>query len=383
MRSLVLAAVAAATLAVGGCSMLPESMRTMFGSTPPPKPAALGPNIVKVAVRQSWSAKIGAVGVFPLAIQVNGDNFTVASDNGTVVSLDGRSGRELWRASAGGQLSAGVGSDGKWTSVVTRENALVTFADGKEVWRQTLPAEVFTAPFVAGERVFVLAADRSVLAFDAKTGKRLWQQQRTGDPLVLRNGGVILAVGDTLVVGLAGRMVGLNPVNGSVRWEAPVAVTRGTNDIERLVDLVGKTARDGSIVCARSFQSTVGCVDASRGQLLWARPAAGYTGIDGDESRIYGTESSGLVNSWNRADGERSWSNETLRYRHLGAPMVLGRSVVFGDETGLVFMLSREDGTPVNRLTTDGSAITVAPVVVGDTLVVVTANGGVFGFVPE
>ena len=200
---------------------------------------------------------------------------------------------------------------------------------------------------------------------------------------MLRNGGVILAVGDTLVVGLAGRMVGLNPVSGSVRWEAPVAVTRGTNDIERLVDLVGKTARDGSIVCARSFQSTVGCVDASRGQLLWARPASGYTGIDGDESRIYGTESSGLVSSWNRADGERSWSNETLRYRHLGAPLVLGRSVVFGDETGLVFMLSREDGTPVNRLTTDGSAITVAPVVVGDTLVVVTANGGVFGFVPE
>jgi len=382
-RSAVVAIAAAAVLAVSGCSMLPQPLRNVFGGSPPPKPAELGPNVVKVAVRQAWTARIGPTGAFPLAPQVQGDTVTFASNNGTVVAFEGRTGRELWRASAGAPLSAGVGSDGTVTSVITRTNQLVSFIDGREAWRQPLPAEAFTAPFVAGDRVFVLAADRSVLAYDGKTGRRLWQQQRTGDPLVLRHGGVLLAVGDTLVAGLAGRMVGLNPVNGSVRWEAPVAVTRGTNDIERLVDLVGETARDGSIVCARAFQSTVGCVDASRGQLLWARPASGYTGLDGDDTRLYGTESNGYVQAWNRADGERSWNVERLRYRHLSGPLVLGRSVAFGDETGLVHLLSREDGSAANRLTTDGSAITVAPVVVGDTLVVVTANGGVFGFVPE
>jgi hypothetical protein len=41
------------------------------------------------------------------------------------------------------------------------------------------------------------------------------------------------------------------------------------------------------------------------------------------------------------------------------------------------------DGTPLTRLVTDGSPITVAPVVVGKTLVVVTRNGGIFGFHPE
>jgi outer membrane protein assembly factor BamB len=34
-------------------------------------------------------------------------------------------------------------------------------------------------------------------------------------------------------------------------------------------------------------------------------------------------------------------------------------------------------------MSTDGSAIAAAPVVVGDTLVVVTEKGGVFGFRPE
>jgi outer membrane protein assembly factor BamB len=63
--------------------------------------------------------------------------------------------------------------------------------------------------------------------------------------------------------------------------------------------------------------------------------------------------------------------------------LAVGRSVVVGDVTGLVHLLSREDGSPLNRLATDGSAIAAAPVLAGNTLVVVTQNGGVYGFVPE
>jgi hypothetical protein len=37
----------------------------------------------------------------------------------------------------------------------------------------------------------------------------------------------------------------------------------------------------------------------------------------------------------------------------------------------------------LTRLTTDGSAIVAAPVLAGNTVVVVTRTGGVFGFVPQ
>jgi outer membrane protein assembly factor BamB len=63
--------------------------------------------------------------------------------------------------------------------------------------------------------------------------------------------------------------------------------------------------------------------------------------------------------------------------------LVVGRSLAIGDATGFVHLLSRTDGTPLNRLATDGSPIVVAPVLAGDTLVVVTQSGGVFGFRPE
>jgi outer membrane assembly lipoprotein YfgL len=348
-----------------------------------PKPAELAPNAALIGVRLAWSAKLGEV-TFPLDVKVNGSQVALASNDGSVVVLDASSGRDLWRVNAGETLSAGVGSDGKTAAVVTRTNALVVFGEGRELWRQKMLAQVHTAPLVAGGRVFVLAADRSVSAFDGATGRKLWSQQRPGESaLVLRQGGVILAVGDTLVVGLAGRMVGLNPVNGGIRWDVPLATSRGTNDVERLVDLVVPVSRNGSTVCARAFQSRVGCMDAAAGSLIWSQPANGNSGVNGDDRHLFGTESDGKVMAWNRTGGAPVWSSEVLKFRGVTAPVVAGRSVIVGDNAGIVHLLSRENGSPLNRLVTDGSAIAAVPVLAGDTLVAVTRNGGIFGFRPE
>jgi outer membrane protein assembly factor BamB len=200
---------------------------------------------------------------------------------------------------------------------------------------------------------------------------------------VLRQSGVLIAFEDTLVAGLSGRLVGMNPMNGVSRWEAPIATPRGVNDIERLIDLVGTVSRVGDVVCARAFQAAVGCVDASRGTLRWTRPANGVQGVSGDDRLLFGTESDGKVLAWRREDGERAWQNDKLLHRGLSGPLAVGRSVVVGDNTGLVHFLSREDGSLLNRVSTDGSAVAAAPVLAGNTLVIVTRNGGVFGYQPN
>lgn len=356
---------------------------SLWGGSSKLAPADLGPNVPVLGVRQVWTARIGSVADLPLDVHVNGHVLTLASGDGVVAALDARTGGDIWRAHLGEPLSAGVGSDGKWVAVVSRSNALVVLESGRELWRQSLSTQVFTAPLVAGRRVFVLSADRSIAAYDAATGRRLWVQSRPGEPLVLRQAGVLLAVGDTLVAGLSGRLVGLNPDNGIVRWEAPLASARGTNDVERLVDLVGRVSRIGDSVCARAFQAAVGCVNTARGTLTWTQSASGAEGVHGDGDFVFGTESNGLVVAWRRADGTRAWTSDRLKYRKLSAPLVLGRSVVIGDDAGLVHLLSREDGSPLNRIATDASGIAAAPVVAADTLIAVTRNGGIYGFRPD
>lgn len=353
------------------------------GGPDKPKPAELAPNAALITVRQAWTARVGTID-FPLDVKVNGTSVTLASSDGTVAAIDGTSGQDLWRVQTGAPLEAGVGSDGRYAAVVTRANELLVLERGRELWRERLGAVAYTAPLVAGARVFVMSADRTISAFDAQSGRRLWAYVRPGEMLLsLRQGGSLLAVGDTLVAGMSGRLVGLNPQNGTVRWESAIASPRGTNDIERLVDVVGRVSREGDTVCARAFQSSVGCVNAARGTLVWSKPAVGHNGVHGDADAVFGTESDGKVLAWRRTDGERLWASDRLRYRELTTPQALGRSVVVADGQGLVHFLAKQDGAPLARVATDGSAVIAAPVLVGNTLVVVTRNGGVFGFRPE
>jgi len=364
---------AALALLLGACAGGPER----------PKPAELAPNAALISVRLAWSSKVGPV-KYPLDVNVSGSTVTLAGSDGSVVALDGGSGTDQWRTSVGAPIGGGVGSDGRHAAVVTRSNELVVLEGGREIWREKLGALSFTAPLVAGQRVFAMTADRVVSAYDARSGRRLWTYVRQGEfPLSVRQASVMLAVGNTLVVGISGRLIGLNPLTGTLLWESPIATARGTNDVERLVDLVGRVSREGDVVCARAFQSAVGCVNAARGNLLWSKPASGSDGVHGDGEFVFGTESDGKVIAWRRADGERAWSSERLKYRGLTAPLAIGRSVAVGDATGLVHFLSRQDGSLMTRMPTDGSPVAAAPVLVGNTLVVVTQNGGVFGFRPD
>ena len=368
---------AAVCLAVlSGCSL-------WKGSVDRPKPAELGTNVPVLGVRHAWVARIGSTAGVPLQVHTTGTAVTLASSDGTVVSLDARTGADLWRIKLADGIAAGVGSDGRWSAVVSRENDLVVLQAGRETWRYRLAAQVFTAPLVAGERVFVMAADRSIAAFDAANGAPLWTLPGTGAPLVLRQAGVLLAVGDTLVAGISGRLVGINPNTGSVSWDAPLANARGTNDVERLIELVAPVSRIQDSLCARAFQASVACVDLARGRVEWAQKSNGGIGLSGDASAVVGSESNGNLVAWSREDGKRLWFSERLRYRQLSAPLLLGRSVIVGDNSGIVHFLSREDASPLNRVTTDGSAIDIAPVVANDTLVVVTRAGGVLGFRPD
>ena len=369
--SLCAAALAAALLAA--CS----------SGSPRPEPAKLQAIDPVIDVSQAWTAKLGSTVNFPLQPQVLGNRVVLAADDGTVAEFDAANGQRLWSANAGDALTAGVGSDGHTSAVVTRSNQVVALAEGRVLWKYKLGTQSYTAPLVAGGRVFVLGADRSLTALDGRTGARLWHADRQAEPLVLRQSGVLLAVGNTLVAGLSGRLAGVDPDTGASRWEVPLAAARGVNDVEKLVDLVGPVSRQGSVICARAFQAAVGCVDAASGKLLWNKPAKGDAGVRGNEQSLFGAESDGQLVAWKAATGERIWSTKELLWRRLTAPLALGRSVIVGDEEGWLHMLSPEDGSRVNRLTTDGSAIAAAPVVAGGALVAVTRSGGVFAFRPD
>jgi outer membrane assembly lipoprotein YfgL len=368
-------ALATAVLAasLGGCALF---------SSDKPAPKPLEPITAPITVRQLWNQNIGAV-PFSMTMAVNGGVVTAASGDGNVLAVEAESGKTLWRASVGSKLSAGVGSDGRFAAVVTRDGELVVMEAAQIKWRKPLGVRVATAPLVAGGRVFVLSVDRAIQVFDVQDGARIWQLQRPGEALTLAYSGVITAFKNTLIAGQGPRLAGIDPVSSVVRWEVAIGSPRGANEVERLADLIGPALRVGDLICARSFQAGVGCVDAERGRLVWSKAVGGNDAIGGDAELVFGADASDRITVWKTATGDVAWSSESLLYRGLGAPAVVGTSVVFGDSAGTLHWLSRAKGEAQLRSSTDGTAVTIPPVVVGGVLIVVTKSGGMFAFRPS
>jgi len=373
-RAAVVAATCLGTL-LSGCGLF-------FPDKSKPEPKELVPVKPTIAGRVVWTASTADV-AFPLSVAVNGSTFTVGASDGSVIALDASKGREIWRADAKSALSAGVGSDGKFAAVVTGEGQVVVFEGGRELWRQPAGTRVITSPLVAGERVFVVGLDRSVTAFDALNGARLWSVQRPGDPLTLAQAGVAMAFKNTLLVSQGSRLAALDPANGAVRWDVALATPRGANEIERLADLVGPAVRVGDVVCVRAYQASVGCVNAETGQLLWTKNFGGRGGLAADEHYVYAADAADRITAWKASTGEVVWTTDAYLYRQLTTPFSLGPVLVFGDFEGQLHFLSADRGVAQLILPTDGAPMAAAPVVSGTTVLIVSRDGGLFALRPE
>ena len=343
------------------------------GSSPRVKPADVGAVPNSLRLQTAWTFTAGTIDI-PLAVNVQANGLALANGRGAVWALDLATGRELWRTQVG-PLSAGVGSDGQFYAVMGQQSELIVIRNGKEIWRKAMTAQSFTPPLVAGGRVFVLSADRSVWAFDAANGRVLWSQARPGEPLVLRQMGVLLPVGDMLVAGQGGRLVGIQPLSGAVLWEASIGTSRGTNDMERLVDLVGPASRVGTVVCARAFQAQIGCVDTRSSAVLWSRRSVGDQGLSGDDRMLLAADGNGMLMAWSRINGEKLWESDRLRYRQLTAPLVTPAASVVGDSGGQLYFFSNQDGGLIHRVASDGSGWAANPTAAQERIITVTRKG--------
>ena len=351
---------------------------TACGSSKP-EPAPLESLDAKSAAARftvAWSTRVGEVQ--PTAVlAVAGGRVAVASADGDLVALDVASGREAWRAQVKGKVSAATGFDGRYAAVVTDANELQVFDQGKLLWQERQPGRVLTAPVVAGERVFLQAVDRSVRAYDVLDGRWLWSYQRPGaEPLALGSRLVIQPFRDTLLVGQGNRLVGLDPLKGTARFDVNVGTPRGSNEVERLADLVGPMARVDDEACVRVFQFSVACLELNRGSVRWSRPQAGTQAVAADLRMVVGADGSDRLTAWKTENGDFLWRVDRFAHRGLGTPVIWGDRIVFGDAKDYVHILAKADGRTLGRIELD-SPLMAPPVVAGDVLLVLTRKGTV------
>ena len=373
MRRLSAALLCATALTLGGCSMWPWSSSKKISPTP------LSPITASAELRIQWRSSIGAADGAALRPAIVGDAIYAGSGDGKLARFE--LGKETWRISVGSAISAGVAANESIVVVGNANGQISAYevAGGKLRWKVTAGGEPAGAPAIVKDLVVVRVGDNQLLALSAADGSRRWIYQRNQVALSLRSYSGILPVDDSLVAGFAaGKMLSIAQSTGLPRWEASVSVPKGSNEIERLADLVGDPVLQGNAICMSAFQGRVACVDATRGSVLWSRDVSSPVGVAVDERQLYIVDDKGALHGLDIRTGASAWKQDKLLYRNLGRPLVVGPYVAVADSLGWLHLVNRQDGELVARVELDSSGVSAPLSLYGDRIVAQSRNGSLY-----
>jgi outer membrane protein assembly factor BamB len=353
-------------------------------SSKPPKPASpqpTGSSLGRVAWQAAAGSMQGGKNVAPVnfaPVFVAGAIWFSASD-GAITRVDPLNGKVTLRVNAGKPLVAGVGCDGDTAVVAAKDGTIIAFdTEGKVRWTAQHTAEAVSVPAVGVGVAVIRFSDNRLFGFDSETGKRRWQVQRQAPALVLRQTNSVAIDSTSVYAGLpGGRLLAISVKTGAVRWETSVSQPKGANEIERIADVVGTPLVSGRELCAATYQGKLSCFEVSSGRPLWARDIAARSGLDIDNRLVCVVDEVGHVHAFSRS-GTVLWKQTRLGQRSLTAPLSVDGYLVVGDEDGLIYVLSRDTGDIVGRISTDGSAILSAPCVADKLAIFQTSRGGIF-----
>mgnify|MGYP005815060455 CR=1 FL=1 len=387
-RTLRRAAAVALALTLSGCA----TIQSWIPSLPPPpswaswfgggsrKPGPLPELSPSVTPAIAWQLSVGraALGFAPL---VTPQAIYAASADGTIVKIDPATGRQLWRASAGRTLSAGVGADGQAVIVGTDKGDVLAFSpdDGKALWTARVGSEVIAPPKAAEGIAVVFSGDGRVYGLATADGATKWVYQRANPPLTVRNNaGAIILRGGVFFGTAGGRLMGIDLASGAVGWEATVATPKGATELERIADAAGLPVVDERFACAAAYQGRTACFDVVRGTPVWSRDIGSLGGIAADAQHLYVTDDAGNVHALDRSTGASIWKQDKLAARRIGGPQLVGDQVGVVDAEGWLHLMSPVNGAYVGRVATDGSMATSQPAAIVGGAVWQSTAGGMF-----
>lgn len=301
--------------------------------------------------------------------------FYTASPNGEVTAL--QNGKRLWQVRPTKALSAGV-SVAQGVAVVADEKGRVFALDaktGQTLWQQNLTGSVLSPSLIHQNRVITVTNDGTVYANDLATGQTIWTFDLPSVALSVRGYAAPVAADQrTVVIATADAYVyALDVITGVPSWQRRVAVSEGRGDVKRLVDVDGQPQVMGSKLVTVSYQGQVTVTDLSNQQVLWTERASSLNSPAVSQQAVYVANADGHIVAYDLYNGSKLWENDSLAYRKLSNPVILGNHLVVGDYQGILHLIDPATGQINGREKTSGDVRTLR--VENDQLYVATTKG--------
>ncbi len=352
------------------------------------EPAELVPLKSSIQVNKSWSTKLGGnkkINRPGLAPAGNGARVFAASSDGIVTALDAITGKPVWQVSLGKNtgISGGPGIGGNLVAVGTAEGEVIALSllDGSTQWRTKVSSSVLAAPAVSTRAVVVRTNDGQLTALDSSNGRELWNVDRRVQGLTYYGHAEPVFASGAVVSGFDnGKIAAVDIPTGQVIWERSVSERRGRNEFERLADVDGRITINGEDAFAVGFQGRAMLIALPTGQPVWAQDMSSRYPVAVDWNQVFVSTIDDTVVALDRRNGVQNWKQDQLIRRSIGAPSLLGTSVVVGDFEGYLHWISAIDGSFQARTRAGSSAITAPPLVMGDMIYVQNDSGELHAF---
>jgi outer membrane protein assembly factor BamB len=319
--------------------------------------------------KQLWSKKVGVGHSSPVV--ADGMVFIHARVKGKekeeVIAFDAKTGEEKWRTGydrapyssilntgpqatptvSGGKVY-GFGITGVLSCFDAEKGTLLWTKDALKDLRVDVPRfGVCCSPLVVGGKVLVAVGGKgsAVVAFDAKSGDVAWQkldeQANTSSPVLFAGEGQ--TVPDAVFMTTL-RVVGLNPLDGSVNWEYPLPFQPGGTSPTPLVtsDMVITSTMDNGTTAVK-----VKGGDKPKAEKAWqGKKLSGYfsSGTTAGDKLFLVTN---VLKPMPRADlvcvdlkkGEVQWKQESVGYFHFAAVRTGNDKLLILDDSGTLKLI--------------------------------------------
>ena len=238
-------------------------------------------------------------------------------------------------------------------------------------------------PVIAGGKMYMIDSRAKVRAFNAETGKKLWEREFKEKGETKKNaygGGVSFGDGSLFITNGYGHIAALDPANGNIKWQVGVGVPmRGA-----------PTYADGRLFALTHDNQTY-ALDANSGEVLWNEIGisenAGLVGAASPAvigNTVISAYSSGEVYAMRVENGRTLWTDTLSRQGRLtamaslrdvdGHPVIYDNKVYAVSHSGRMVAIDLRSGT---RIWEQNVGSQYTPWVAGDFIFVVTPEGQV------
>ena len=306
-----------------------------------------------VEIQTEWNKKLGIGKNYGRIVPAfSGDQVVYISANGELSLLDKETGNEIWKKETGEMVSGAIAVGFKriFFGSLDGEIICLDLDDGTEIWRSQTTSEILSTPVTNGSVVVIQSADGKVTGFNFKDGKQMWVHQSAVPKLTLRGTATPILGKGFIFTGFAnGKVAMIYPDSGAIRLEMPVTINEGKSELERVVDVDGKSVLSNNVLISASYQGNITAINLLEGKIDWQEKVSTTHDLVAVRSRVMAIDAKDSIKAFGVSTGAILWQQEGLRLREMSSPAIVGTYYAVGDFEGYVHILDSKDGSFLAR----------------------------------